>query len=132
MTLLDIDRLTLDLPNGARLLDGISLSVDAGETVGLVGESGSGKSLTARSVLGLPSAKTMSDADDPTLQGLRRRLEDEWNPGLCARMDLSRRELPVPLDLQTIRRDRRHQIECLPDRIERDAAIRRRRRQRAR
>ncbi|MFE6964914.1 dipeptide ABC transporter ATP-binding protein [Agromyces sp. NPDC057679] len=53
MSLLDISELTLDLPNGTRLLDGISLSVDAGETVGLVGESGSGKSLTARTVLGL-------------------------------------------------------------------------------
>ena len=53
MTLLDITELTLDLPNGRRLLDGISLSVAEGETVGLVGESGSGKSLTARSVLGL-------------------------------------------------------------------------------
>lgn len=53
MTLLQISNLTLDLPNGTRLLDGISLSVAEGETVGLVGESGSGKSITARSVLGL-------------------------------------------------------------------------------
>lgn len=53
MTALQITSLTLDLPNGIRLLDGVSLSVGDGETVGLVGESGSGKSLTARSVLGL-------------------------------------------------------------------------------
>ncbi|WP_217180861.1 ABC transporter ATP-binding protein [Streptomyces sp. AC495_CC817] len=53
MSLLDIHDLTLDLPNGVRLLHGIALAVAPGETVGLVGESGSGKSLTARAVLGL-------------------------------------------------------------------------------
>ncbi|MGO3151067.1 MAG: dipeptide ABC transporter ATP-binding protein [Galactobacter sp.] len=59
MTLLNIQDLTLDVPSsprvpgGKRLLDGISLTVEPGRTVGLVGESGSGKSLTARTPLGL-------------------------------------------------------------------------------
>ncbi|UNK71366.1 ABC transporter ATP-binding protein [Microbacterium sp. H1-D42] len=81
--LLDIDDLTLDLPNGTRLLDGISLTVAAGETVGLVGESGSGKSLTARTVLGLmPDGAVIGgsvtvDGQSPldggvVLQGIRR------------------------------------------------------------
>ena len=64
MALLEIDRLQTHFrtPDGInRAVDGVTFSINAGETLAVVGESGCGKSVTAMSILRLipepPAAK---------------------------------------------------------------------------
>jgi peptide/nickel transport system ATP-binding protein len=52
MALLEIQDLKVTIGE-TPILDGVSLSLEAGQVLGVVGESGSGKSMTALSVLGL-------------------------------------------------------------------------------
>jgi ABC-type microcin C transport system duplicated ATPase subunit YejF len=55
-----------------RAVDGVSLSVRAGETVGVVGESGSGKSTLGRAILRLQSASGIVRFEDRNLMPLDR------------------------------------------------------------
>ena len=56
MALLEIEDLTVEFPTQAgvlRAVDGVSLSLDEGDVLGIVGESGSGKSVTMLALMGL-------------------------------------------------------------------------------
>ncbi|HLP97780.1 MAG TPA: ABC transporter ATP-binding protein [Sideroxyarcus sp.] len=53
MNILHVESLITSLRNGARIVDGISFDIRAGETFALLGESGCGKSMTALSLMRL-------------------------------------------------------------------------------
>ena len=76
--LLEIDHLTAQLPVEGRMqtvLHDVSLTIAAGEAVGLVGESGSGKSMTARAIARLLPAGAQTGGavsyDGSDVAGLR-------------------------------------------------------------
>ena len=72
MALLEIENLTVTFDTAAgplRAVDGISLSVDAGEVLAIVGESGSGKSVSMLAVMGLLPWTATVKADRMAFEG---------------------------------------------------------------
>ena len=56
MALLEIENLSVEFPSRHSVMqavDGVSLSLDTGDVLGIVGESGSGKSVTMMALMGL-------------------------------------------------------------------------------
>lgn len=64
--MIEVRNLTKSLPNGRKLLDGISFTVNKGEFVGILGASGAGKTLTVRCLNGLlkPDSGSVIVEDD--------------------------------------------------------------------
>ncbi|QRM55840.1 oligopeptide/dipeptide ABC transporter ATP-binding protein [Sinorhizobium sp. BG8] len=106
-----------------RAVDGVTLSLDRGTTLGIVGESGSGKSTTGRLLLGLedPSAGSVTFAGEPMPQrktpqwrSLRKRMQLVYQDPLAA---LDRRltigeQIGEPLEIHGIgsRDERRERV----------------------
>ena len=83
----------LGRPGVLRAVDGVSLALPAGRTLGIVGESGCGKSTTARTVLGLQAAtageirfegQAVTARRDGTWRALRRRMQMVYQDPLGA------------------------------------------------
>jgi peptide/nickel transport system ATP-binding protein len=93
MPLVTADRLSKSYGASAPVVNDVSFSIDAGETLGLVGESGSGKSTIARMVLGLvePTAGTVTfegravtGASLTSLRAMRRHMQPVFQDPFAA------------------------------------------------
>jgi dipeptide transport system ATP-binding protein len=72
MALLEIENLSVDFPSKDSVMhavDGVSLSLRAGDVLGIVGESGSGKSVTMMALMGLVSYPGVVRADTLRFDG---------------------------------------------------------------
>ena len=72
MALLEIENLSVDFPSRDSVMhavEGVSLSLDAGDVLGIVGESGSGKSVTMMALMGLVAYPGRVTADKLKFDG---------------------------------------------------------------
>lgn len=130
--LLEVHDLVVEFPaaHGQRLraVDGVSLSIEAGDMLGLVGESGCGKSTLARTIVGLESAKSgyiRHDGVDlrelPARQARRRRRDvqlifQDPEASLSPRLTVGQTlEEPLRLGGVSDRRERLRRVSSLLD-----------------
>jgi peptide/nickel transport system ATP-binding protein len=82
------------------VVDGVSLTLSAGECLAIVGESGSGKTLTARALLGLLPEGAGVTSDELQIDGVdaRHNSESDWRRIRGARVGLVSQDALVSLD----------------------------------
>ena len=99
MSLLQVTNLSVSFPGRPPVVDGVSLSIDAGEIVGLSGPSGCGKTTLALSLVGLLAPDTEISGsiafDGRELRGLR---EEDLEPIRGARIGLVFQESSLALN----------------------------------
>jgi oligopeptide/dipeptide ABC transporter ATP-binding protein len=120
-----------------RAVDGVSLAVRRGETLGVVGESGSGKSTLARAVLRLLPAtegtvtllgRDLPEADKKTLREARRDLQIVFQDPLASLDPRMTVGSSIAEPLQVFRPDldraaREAEVRAMMDRVELDPAL---------
>ena len=119
-----------------RAVDGVSLTINPGESVGLVGESGSGKSTLLRSILGVQGIRSghvrldgesIVDAQGPQLRRLRRMIQCVFQDPVSSfdprwRVERLIAEPLHLLDTRPSARDRRGKVEHLLEQVGLSAA----------
>jgi hypothetical protein len=95
----------IDQPFMTRLPDGMVRAYLVRDRVVGFALQGPDPSLDPARVFGMPSAKVMSNEDDPTYASLRDLLERRWVPGLLESTALTRDELPLLWDADFLHGD---------------------------